>query len=190
MEKYVLNLKKRPDRLENLKLPFEYKVFEATDGKEVFKDAPEKMQGHYGCLDSYRRLFKMAKEQGLESIMIFEDDAELSPNFINEYEKILSEIPNDWDLVYFGGWNVGEKIKYSESLDIAQRVFTTHSFMVKNKFYDTILESINSRDWKIDVLIADILPIGNCFICNPTIAWQKEGYSDIEYQVTNNTHLK
>ena len=190
MEKFVINLKRRPDRLTQVNLPFEFIVFEATDGKEVFLDAPIKNKGFLGCLDSYRRLFKLAKDKNLESIMIFEDDIEVPNDFNFKLEKIILELPEDWDLLYLGGWNVGDKIKYSESLDVAKRVYTTHGFIVRSKFYDTILESINSRDWKVDVLIADTLPNGNCFICNPTIAWQKEGFSDIENKITNNTHLK
>jgi hypothetical protein len=75
-------------------------------------------------------------------------------------------------------------------LNWAKKVFTTHAFIVRDKFYDTILEGINSREWKVDVLISDVLPLGKCFICEPILAWQREGFSDIENRVTNNTHLK
>ena len=37
-ETYVINLEKRKDRLENLKLPFDYKVFLAKDGKIEYKN--------------------------------------------------------------------------------------------------------------------------------------------------------
>ena len=102
----------------------------------------------------------------------------------------MKQLPSDWDLLYLGGWNVGEKVKYSELLNVASKVYTTHAFIVQNKFYDVILESINSRRWKVDVLISDILPKGKCFIADPIIAWQKEGFSDIVNKITNNTHLK
>jgi len=190
MEKYVINLERRTDRLSSINLPFEYNVFKATDGKEVYPDHTVKYQGFLGCLDSHRRLFQMAKDNDIETLLVMEDDIEVDQNFNDKLQVVLSELPEDWDLLYLGGWNVDEKEKYSQHLDRANKVYTTHAFIVRNKFFDTIIDGINSRDWKVDVLISEILPKGNCFICNPTIAWQKEGFSDIENKITNNTHLK
>ena len=190
METYVINLKRREDRLKDLQIPMVYQIWEATDGKEKFKDSPIKHQGFLGCLDSHRRLFDHAKNNNIETLMVIEDDIEVCENFNDNLNKVMSELPEDWDLLYLGGWNVRDKKKYSDHLDFAERVYTTHAFIVRNKFFDTVIESINSRDWKVDVLIADILPKGSCFICNPPLAWQKEGFSDIENKITNNLHLK
>jgi GR25 family glycosyltransferase involved in LPS biosynthesis len=190
MEKYVINLERRTDRLTSINLPFEYNVFKATDGKETYPDHKVKHQGFLGCLDSHRRLFQMAKDNNIETLLVMEDDIEVDQNFNDKLQVVLSELPEDWDLLYLGGWNVGEKEKYSQHLDRATKVYTTHAFIVRGKFFDTLLEGINSRDWKVDVLISEILPKGNCFICDPTIAWQKEGFSDIENKITNNVHLK
>lgn len=189
MEKFLINLKRRDDRLKLINLPFNYKIFEATDGKVKYVDYPKNEQGFMGCLDSHRRLFSFAKENDINTIMILEDDVIVCDDFIIKLKKVMSELPDNWDLLYLGGWNVGEKIKYSDSLDVAKKVYTTHAFIVKNKFFDTIINQINSRDWKVDVLLSEVLEKGNCFICNPTIAWQREGYSDIENKITNNKHL-
>jgi len=189
MQKFLINLKRRDDRLKLLNLPFEYTLFEATDGKTKYSTHPENEQGFMGCLDSHRRLFSFAKESKINTLMVLEDDVVVDENFISKLNKVMSELPEDWDLLYLGGWNIGEKVKYSESLDIAHKVYTTHAFIVKNKFFDTIINNINSRDWKVDVLISEILETGKCFICNPVIAWQREGFSDIENKITNNIHL-
>jgi GR25 family glycosyltransferase involved in LPS biosynthesis len=189
MKKLVINLKRRTDRLEQINLPFDYEIFEATDGKEKFSEFG-KMQGHIGCWDSHRRLFTEVKDKNIDMVMVLEDDIEVCEDFNKKLEKVMTELPEDWDLLYLGGWNIGDVEKYSESLNLAKNVLTTHAFIVRSKFYDTILEGINSRKWKIDILISETLSKGNCFICNPTIAWQKEGFSDIENRVTNNIHLK
>jgi hypothetical protein len=75
-------------------------------------------------------------------------------------------------------------------LDIAERVLTTHAFIVKNKFFDIIIQGLSVRDWKVDVLLSDVLTKGKCYIANPKIAYQREGFSDIENKITNNIHLK
>lgn len=190
IKSYVINLKRRVDRLQEINLPFEYEIFEATDGKVEFEDYPIKQQGFMGCWDSHRRLFTKVKEDGLDMVLVLEDDIEVCEDFNNKLNQTLSELPDDWDLLYLGGWNVGDIEKYSESLNFAKKVYTTHAFIVRKKFYDTILEGINSKKWKVDVLISDVLPLGNCFICEPPLAWQREGFSDIENRITNNTHLK
>jgi GR25 family glycosyltransferase involved in LPS biosynthesis len=139
-----------------------------------------------GCWDSHRRLFNKIKEENIEYTLIMEDDVDLVENFQERLNDVISELPDDWDLLYLGGWNVGDIIKYSDKLNLAKKVYTTHAFIVRQKFVDTVIKGINERQWKVDVLISDILPLGNCFICNPTLAWQREGFSDIENRETNN----
>ena len=190
MKSYVINLKRRNDRLEEINLPFEYEVFEATDGKIEFADYPVKQQGFMGCWDSHRRLFTQVKNDNLDMVLVLEDDIEVCENFNDKLKTVMEELHEDWDLLYLGGWNVGDIEKYSESLNWAKKVFTTHAFIVRNKFYDILLDKINSRKWKVDVLISEVLPSGKCFICEPTLAWQREGFSDIENRITNNLHLK
>lgn len=190
MKSYVINLKRRNDRLKEINLPFDYEVFEATDGKIDFADYPVKQQGFMGCWDSHRRLFTQVKNDNLDMVLVLEDDIEVCENFNDKLKTVMEELPEDWDLLYLGGWNVGEIEKYSESLNWAKKVFTTHAFIVRSKFYDILLDQINSRKWKVDVLISEVLPSGKCFICEPTLAWQREGFSDIENRITNNLHLK
>jgi len=189
-KKIVINLKRRTDRLEQINLPFDYEIFEATDGKVEFADYQPKKQGFMGCWDSYRRLFNKIKEENIEYTLILEDDVEVVENFQERLNNVISELPDDWDLLYLGGWNVGDIVKYSDKLNHAKKVYTTHAFIVRQKFVDTVIKGINERQWKVDVLISDILPLGNCFICNPILAWQREGFSDIENRETNNLHLK
>ena len=62
LKKFIINLKRRDDRLKELNLPFDYTIFDATDGKVSFSDYPVKQQGFMGCWDSHRRLFDKIKE--------------------------------------------------------------------------------------------------------------------------------
>lgn len=109
LKKYVINLKRRDDRLKELRLPFDYTIFEATDGREVFSQYPIKQQGFMGCWDSHRRLFNKIKEENTEYTLIMEDDVDLVENFNERLNEVISELPNDWDLLYLGGWNVDRK---------------------------------------------------------------------------------
>jgi GR25 family glycosyltransferase involved in LPS biosynthesis len=175
--------------LDLLKIPFKWERFTAFDGTTINAES-KKIQGVMGCLRSHQMLLKHIQELKLELAIIFEDDAELCENFEIKFNDILKKLPDDWDLFYLGGWNVGEIKKYADGLNIAEKVYTTHAYVIRNKFIDTVLERLYSRDYKADVLLAESLPMGKCFICSPVLAWQKEGYSDIVCRKTNNIHLR
>lgn len=185
---YVINLKKRPDRLNELNIPFEWERFEAFDGS-IFETS-KRMQGHLGCLNSHRSVLNKIKSENIEMSIVLEDDVELCDDFTSKLNSIILDLPIDWDLLYLGGWNIGEPKKFKDGIDIAEKVYTTHAYIIRYKFIDTALKYLNSRDWKVDVLLAESLIYGKCFICNPTLAWQRKGFSDIEQKITDNTHLR
>jgi GR25 family glycosyltransferase involved in LPS biosynthesis len=64
IKKYVINLNRRPERLEHIKKEFEYigwdfERFEAID-----------LNSYEGCLQSHISIVKKAKQEGLEEIEI------------------------------------------------------------------------------------------------------------------------
>jgi GR25 family glycosyltransferase involved in LPS biosynthesis len=189
-KKFVINLKRRKDRLENLNIPFDFEIFEATDGKIHFHDEPPKSMGYLGCWDSHRRLLEKIKNDNLELAMIMEDDVVLCDDFLKKLEIIFFELPEDWDLVYLGGWNLGGIKKYSQNLNIAENILTTHCMIIRQKFVNTLLTAVNDRKFKVDVIYCGVLNKGRCFIANPILAWQRKGYSDIENITTDNLHLQ
>ena len=84
--KFVVNLKRRPDRLERFKkqmeyLGWEYEVFEAID-----------TNSYMGITKSQLAIIEIAKERGYDKVMIMEDDCEIMPYAENFIEKLDSEI--------------------------------------------------------------------------------------------------
>jgi len=187
---YVINLDKRPDRLSELRIPLNWERFSATDGQK-YKYTPEKERGWRGCHDSHTRLInKIIDDDNSELFMIFEDDVELCDNFIEKMENIINSLPNDWELLFLGGWNVGEKIKYNQYVNLANKVYCMHAYVFKYETAKKLLNKFNERIYKVDVLLAELLPQLNAYICEPTIAWQRAGFSNIENKITNNVHLR
>jgi GR25 family glycosyltransferase involved in LPS biosynthesis len=189
---YVINLARRKDRLTELIIPFDYEVFEATDGYELYKDTDytNNKKGHLGCLTSHKRLLTKIYESDLDYCLVFEDDVDLCDDFLEKLKQVIKEAPEDWDLIYLGGWNVNDKIQYSEHLDIAEKVYTTHSYLVRRKFIPKLLTELDQMNsYKVDVAFSNIQKDNNCFIASPVLGWQRPGFSDIVNKVTNNTHL-
>ena len=185
---YVINLDRRTDRLADLKIPFNWERFAAFEANP----------GYVGCLNSHRTVLKKALDSKLEIVLIFEDDVELCEDFESKFNDVMNKLPDDWDLLYLGGWNKGQIKSYAEGLNIAENVVCMHAYIVRDKFLPTAIEALHSKDgiqrvpndYKCDVLLAESLLKGKCFICSPALAWQRAGYSDIEGRATNNLHLK
>ena len=99
MKRYVINLKRRRDRLENFyKInPFSsIDVFEACDGKKIKEESQEKQNlynlfqgklkpGEIGCFVSHLMLWQECIKNSNNLTLIFEDD----PILTNEFRKNL-----------------------------------------------------------------------------------------------------
>lgn len=113
---FVINLKNRPDRWENIQDNFKdtnlkLKRWDATYGKDlsekeiadITSDFCNKFcsYGMIGCWMSHYNLWKYIAEHNLNNVLILEDDAKPQSNF-NEINNKLKNIPEDYDLIYLG----------------------------------------------------------------------------------------
>lgn len=117
IKKFVINLKRRPDRLElfEKRCPFnDVTVIEAFDGKNI-KDEGSAIEkdmvtrfsrlepGEIGCFISHLRIFNIMRRENLPYALIFEDDAIFCDNFLDLYSKVMKEFPSDAHILYIGG---------------------------------------------------------------------------------------
>lgn len=180
MKTYVINLEHRKDRLEALRVPKsltdKYEVFKASDGSNFGFERSKRMRGHMGCWDSHRRLMEKIKNEGNGMTLILEDDVFFQ---IEDLKQYTDELPKHWDMLYLGGINQDMPQKYSERLDIAKNILQTHAYLIRDKFIPTLLETLTNYRWKVDIVFSEAIKRGDCFICNPPMAVQRESKSDI-----------
>lgn len=84
--KFVINLKRRPDRLESIKkemgyMNWDFELFDAID-----------TNSYMGCTFSHLEILKIAKERNYDKVMVIEDDCFFMPYAKNLIDKIDSEI--------------------------------------------------------------------------------------------------
>lgn len=193
---YVINLDHRTDRwykvVENFKSIglYDYERFSAIKSDCGWK----------GCRDSHLSIIKDAKEKGYKNILIFEDDFVLSVEFNDILNKVITQLPDDWDMLYLGG-NTNKcknKIKVSDNLFNVDSVLTTHCYAINSSIYDKVLnEAIIIppqkgflRGQSIDVYYSEfVCKTNNVYITNPMICTQSTGYSDIEKRVLDYNNL-
>lgn len=172
---YCINLERSPERRESALQQFEregldVEFFRATDGKV---EAPEGLfitKSEWGCADSHIRVWKDMIDNRYEVALVFEDDISLVPNFTAELQKIINELPPDWDYVNLGStYDVSIHFKrFSERLMIGQAL-NTHAYLIhvrcarkwsdfQSKYFksqfDVFLANYPSRNFHVEKGIA------------------------------------
>ena len=174
---YVINLKIRTDRLEQIKNDFSNYNLNIIEAEETINERWK------GCFISHLKCIRLAKLKKLDYIIVIEDDCKKAINFDNDLIHILNwlEKNNDKWNIFLGGvtgvWNYNNSITICNDLNLIEiDVGKTFHFIIYNS---------NSYDFFLNSEIN--IPIDKCwhnkligFVSIPFIATQYEGYSNIE----------
>jgi hypothetical protein len=149
---YIINLKRRPERMENMMMQLEdlgisnYEFIEAVDShdEKIIKEYEDLKKenktiiitaGHYGCLKSHIKAILKAKKDDLENVMILEDDAIFDRDFV---EKMKTTKVPKYDMLYLGGISRCLKI-YFDDWGSAKEIMGTYGYILnKRMYYKTI----------------------------------------------------
>lgn len=145
--KFVINLKRREDRLEKIKkeleyIGWDYEIFEAIDKND-----------HTGCSLSHAEIIKKAKANDLDEIIVIEDDCTFMP-----YAKdLIDKINNECEYLDYYIINLSPTLdrpvnvssNYNTLLDLTnlpekkenhRGIFATNFMLYHKKSYDIVLE--------------------------------------------------
>ena len=75
------------------------------------------MFGAYGCYQSHYQIYKNFVLSTKNYILIIEDDLEFNNNFVEEFIKIYSCLPKDWDVLYLSYTNNQPPLKINKYLN-------------------------------------------------------------------------
>lgn len=128
-EIYLINLKRRPDRLQRMmdcfeELGVEPKLVAAVDGQELTKEylaaldikqcanyrdpysLRDMTYGEIGCFMSHYKVWEDVVQHGYQKVVVFEDDIRFEPYFRIKVENLMTELKYadipQWDLIYLG----------------------------------------------------------------------------------------
>ena len=199
--KFVVNLERRPDRLEHIQkemdyMGWDYEVFKAVD-----------LNNHGGCTLSHTQIIKLAKERGYDSVMVIEDDCTFLPYSKDLINKIETE-SSDFE---FGVINlsptlnrpVNRSIEQPLFLDITnlppkkeheRGIFATNMMIYHNSIYDNVLEMEKQEIlgyYAIDDYIYQfVYPIKPSYSPILPIAPQMSSWSDVSQGQYNNFYTQ
>lgn len=201
---FLVNLDKRPDRLEKAKKECEkyniqFERWPAVDGyKEDIQIKPVKglspqhwNKGAAGMVKTIYNIISYAKENNLNSVLIMEDDIEFHPQ-INEFtSRFIYDLPSDWETFYFGANHNQGVTKVTNNLVKMKGSFALHCHVVRHTIYDEILRLFSDYRMPADVLYSDFIHSrGKSYCFHPNMAYQKADYSDIMSQKVDYQFLK
>ena len=192
---YCINLLSRMDKWEECLKEFDkhglcVEWYKGVDGKILDYDGPIK-KGHIGCVLSHKDIIENAREAGLESVLIFEDDVAFDDDLNDKFNEWIKEVPEDWDMLYFGGnHNVREVKRCDEHLMRVTKTQTTHAYAVKCTVYDMVIDKLESLGAEVDVMYTDLQKLCNAYCFTPRLAWQRPCISDIQGVYVDYSFLK
>jgi GR25 family glycosyltransferase involved in LPS biosynthesis len=200
---FVINLKRRPDRLKTITeklndLHIKFEVIEAVDGSLL--DADKSIgngcnhKGVAGCALSHRKVAALAKERHYKNYLVIEDDCEFSEDFNELFNFYYKQLPKDWDMIYFGGNHQLQPTAVNVNVGKLQHTYTTHCFAINQGAYNNIIEfvgdSVEKLKEPIDVTLTRIQKQGKSYVFKPHLVWQEGSFSDIEQKQQDADFLK
>ena len=207
---YLINLKRRPDRLKmflesynNCGLRKKLIKFNAIDGNTLdMKTIPltqlailemkqlqtigfrykhyQLTQGAIGCFLSHVKVWEHLLASNKNHALIFEDDARPPPNFHKVANKVMANVPQDWDIVLFGKHcydcdDMGEYLKI-------KRFILLHCYMINKK---CVLKIFNEKSLfpisqQLDAYLSEISGFINIYAPKYNIVSQSNSRTDIQ----------
>jgi GR25 family glycosyltransferase involved in LPS biosynthesis len=181
IESYVVHLKKRKDREENM-----IKELNSFINKwEVF-DAIKMNPGYKGTSESFKTIIRKAKEKGLEQVLIFEDDVRFTSKKSKEkFQKAIDSLPEKWDILLGGVYTLSkprkiEELKFNEHLLKIGDFSSLHCILINKSCYDKILEHKPNEVKHLDRYLGKLSRENkiNAYLAYPMVAIQYNTYSD------------
>lgn len=191
---YVINLKERNDRklhitneLEKINCK-EYTLFEGVNGSLEPNNTKLK-NGMFGLVKTYLKIYEDWSKYDKDDIMIIEDDCSFVDNFNRKLGDYISNIPSDWDMLYFGAnhnYHIGMKTTKINSKCIKlNNSYSAHCVLLKKRVFEDLIDNIKNFSIENDVMMANLQRKYNAYSSNELLATQIQSYSDIENKFVN-----
>jgi GR25 family glycosyltransferase involved in LPS biosynthesis len=195
--KICINLDRRADRWRRMQTEFarhgiaEVRRFSACDGNALVLPPHWKhTAGAYGCLLSHVQVVRAARELAHESVLIFEDDAVLDPEFTTRFASFIGEVPADWDMLYFGALHKDEPVRVSDHVYRISKGNSTYAYALKRTVFDAFVELNTRAEQVLDINAYELQQRFNCYCFLPHLAWVVSEYSDVQNRLERHWYLE
>ena len=173
---YCLNILKRADRWKRVCQSAQTHNFtlqrvlsddfdHLLDDRKVIKELATPLSRLFGfrsmisCNVGHHKIWEDIVERGYRNALIFEDDFVFEHDYSNQkFQTLWSQIPTDWDIVYFGHYDVeffgrllGRKRRIINGNIVSPAFPTmTHAYAITGEHARKILETMPRAGWYVD----------------------------------------
>jgi glycosyl transferase, family 25 len=177
-----INLDRRPERWRRMRrrlsrhglAPVER--FPAVDGAGLTPPAGwEDPAGAYGCLLSHVAAVREAERRGAPSVLIFEDDAAFSPDFMARFAACAAELPADWAMLHLGGLHELDPVPVSERVARLTSTYSTYAYAVRHTAYAAFLALNGQALAPVDYNNRELQKELPCYGFVPNLVWVDGG---------------
>jgi len=152
---YVINLDRRADRWRRFceQLPADWPFvapfrWAAVDGRLAQPPAWwQAGRGAWGVYRGFVTILERCLSDGVESVLLMEDDAVCCDDFANQVTQWLRAVPESWQMLYLGGQHLDRPRKLSEQLWEAQNVNRCHAWAVRGEMIAETYAHLTNTPW-------------------------------------------
>ena len=184
-EAQVINLKERTDRWNQIQKDFSNSKIKLSNVEAV-----KHSRGQTGIALSTLKIIKSAKEKGLSTVLIFEDDNKPEPNCDENWfimKKWLDSHMDEWEIFnggLFGLSNIQRRVDLDNNVTLIKTKggYMANWLYVNKSAYDRILQWENVGKPLNDLWFSGEF---NFWCGYPMLGTQVQGFSDIDKQEKN-----
>lgn len=179
---YCINLDEATERLASCeeqaeKFEFKFERFPAIKPKDGINTL---LKGEYGILLSNLEIVKDAYKNNYKNILILEDDFEFVENFNGRFKEGIEMLPNDWDMLFFGGNHIHHPKLINTYFSKLYHTYAIHTIGINHSIFEQIIEVLPKAKKQVDVYYADFQKNFNVYGFTPYLSSQKAGFSYIQ----------
>jgi GR25 family glycosyltransferase involved in LPS biosynthesis len=192
-----INLDRRPQRWQQMERKFArhglHSVcrFPAIDGEQI--ELPlnwAHTAGAYGCLRSHVEVVRRARELGVSSVLIFEDDVVFHDEFETKFAAGIADLPRDWDMLFFGALHKEEPVHITPNLARITQANSTFACALRNSVFDAFIELNSNTEEVLDINSLFLQQRFNCYCFMPHLAWVETDFSDAQQRLVDHWYLR
>lgn len=177
-----------------------YYIFEAINGYTSNISVPQKSiyfhkslsPGSIGNVLSFINVFNIIKFNKIKEAIIFEDDVDICDNFIERYNNIINQVPEDWNHLFLGC--IVKELGQQISTNIFKSQWNclgTHSFVIKYSIINKLIHNFSKINGTTDEMIANMIEQNEIisYVVNPYLTFQNDPRSVMTNAPTKNEIL-
>src|SRR5262245_6196835 len=195
--KVCINLDRRLARWQQMQRKFDRSGIHSVDRFPAFDG--ENLQlpptwahtpGAYGCLLSHLHVVREARRLGAASVLIFEDDVVFDDSLQQKFDACVSELPHDWDMLFFGALHKDEPIKISDTIARITQANSTYACALRATMFDDFIELNSNTDDVLDNNSLILQRSFNTYCFMPHLAWVEADHSDAQRRWVDHWYLR